>query len=197
MNPIKPASVAGATIIMQFSLLLIIFIGISWHKEDKYKERPIKAKAFALGLFLAIMTILIIGLSQDYFEVWGAMMGDLNVPTINGSIAMTMVFVLDIVVTITLILMTGGTRESPFTSMLFLIPSLAIFLRESPAKFLTYTVVVGVYYWLTCRATYSGLHSLSFDRTDDLAAHRAVNIGCLILATVTGYITRPALGYSQ
>ncbi|MFZ6731194.1 hypothetical protein ACO0LG_04640 [Undibacterium sp. Ji42W] len=192
MNEIKPSSIAGATIIMQVFLLIIIFLGISGYREDRHsQEGSIKAPAFGLGLVLAILTIFIIGISEEFYKVWGALMGDLSVPTINQSLAMMFVFLLDITITIFLIVLTGGTRSSPFTSVLFLIPSLAIFLRESPSKFLSYTAIIGVFYWLTCRANYRDPTRLSYGIDDELAPYRTVNIGCLILGTVIGYITRP------
>lgn len=191
METVKPASVAGAAILMQVFLLAIIFLGVGWYKEERHSERSIKAQAFALGLVLAIFTISILGISEDYYKIWGAMMGDLQLPTIGRSTAMMCVFIFDILTTFILIALTGGTRASPFTAVLFLIPSLAIFLRESPIKFLSYTVIVGLYYWLTCRASYSDSTRLSYGIDDGVAAHRIVNIGCLILATLTGYITRP------
>lgn len=191
METIKPASVAGAAILMQVLLLVIIFLGVGWYRENRHDDRSIKATAFALGLVLAILTISTLGISEDYYKIWGAMMGDLQLPTIGRSTAMMCVFVFDILATIILIVLTGGTRASPFTAVLFLIPSLAIFLRESPSKFLTYTAIVGLYYWLSCRASYSDPTRLSYGIDDGVAAHRIVNIGCLILATLTGYITRP------
>jgi hypothetical protein len=191
METIKPASVAGAAFLMQGSLLVIIFFGVGWYREARHLGNSVKAVAFGLGLILAILTISILGLSEDYYRIWGAMMGDLQLPTIGRSAAMLCVFLSDIVVTIILISLTGGTRASPFTSVLFLIPSLAIFLRESPAKFLTYAAIVGAYYWLSCRASYTDSTRLSYGIDDGVAAHRVVNIGCLILATLTGYITRP------
>jgi hypothetical protein len=88
---------------------------------------------------------------------------------------------------------TGGAKGSPFTSVLFLIPALAIFLREPPKHFLGYAAFIGILY----------VWSLARERLDDddpmeeatrgavNLSHGVVNVTCLAVAMLTGYITRP------
>lgn len=191
---LKPVNVACATIVVQVCLLTIIALGIALERDaqtviDQHRGR--KQRAYGLTLVLAILTIVSVALSSDYYPVWSPLLGDISLPTIARSNAFMLVFLFDIVATIFLIIWTGGTRSSPFTSMLFLIPALAIFLREPPAKFLFYAAIVSVYYCVTCRDTARLPMELGAMRDASIQSHRVVNIGCLALAMLTGYITRP------
>lgn len=192
MDNLKPVNVAGATIVVQVCLLTIIAIAILVENETEIESRrDRKQRAYGLTVVLAILTIIAVALSADFYQVWSPLMGDVQLPTFGRSGAFLFVFLLDIIATIMLITWTGGSRSSPFTSMLFLIPALAIFLREPPWKFLTYAGIVGIYYFFTC--VDRGRHRMPLGWTADgsLQSHRVVNIGCLALAMLTGYITRP------
>lgn len=192
MEVLKPVSVIGAAILMQISLLAIIFFGTVLRTSSKYGMKKISSGAiYATGLMLAIFTIPILVLSENLYAMWAGIMGDLQLPTITHSVAMMLVFIFNIATTILLVSLTGGTSRSQYTSILFLIPTLAIFLRETPIKFLTYTLVVAGYYLLSYSARRAISLSVAEEFKGDSAAHAAVNIGCLVLATITGYITRP------
>ncbi|MGJ7915544.1 hypothetical protein ACI48D_08745 [Massilia sp. LXY-6] len=192
MDTLKPVNVAGATIVVQVCLLTIIALAIFMeHESETVAQRSHKQQAYGLTLVLAILTIISVALSAEFYQVWSPLMGDVQLPTVSRSSAFMIVFLLDIFATMLLIRWTGGTRNSPFTSMLFLIPALAIFLREPPVKFIIYALIVGVYYYVTCSVR-SNSPRPGFDYRDgSLQFHRVVNIGCLALAMLTGYITRP------
>jgi uncharacterized membrane protein len=192
MDNLKPVNVAGATIVVQVCLLTIIALAIRVENETEIESRRTrKQSAYGLTVVLAILTIIAVALSADFYQVWSPLMGDVQLPTFGRSGAFMFVFMLDIVATIVLITWTGGSRSSPFTSMLFLIPALAIFLREPPWKFLTYAAIAGVYYFFTCNDRGRFRMPLGWTPDGSLQSHRVVNIGCLALAMLTGYITRP------
>lgn len=113
------------------------------------------------------------------------------------------VFVLDIVFVTFLALKTGGTKRSPFTSVLFLLPSLAIFLHEPTYRFLGYSIAVGLVYVIVLkrklasqkdefnRRTFDG-PTKEADKIDDLATIWT-NLSCLFLGTLIGYIAQRSL----
>jgi hypothetical protein len=194
MDNLKPVNVAGATIVVQVCLLTIIGLGIAFENNSESiieLRHNLKQRAYGLTLVLAILSIVAVALSTDFYQVWSPLLGDVSLPTLSRSSAFMVVFMLDIIAVICLVEWTGGSRSSQFTSMLFLIPALAIFLREPPAKFLTYAAVVSVYYYFTCIDR--GRYKMPLGWTVDgaLQSHRIVNLGCLGLAMLTGYITRP------
>lgn len=192
MDNLKPVNVAGATIVVQVCLLTIIGIATFVENDTEVETRRArKQRAYGLALVLAILTIIAVALSKDFYMVWSPIMGDVLLPTFDRAGAFFCVFMLDIIATILLITWTGGSRSSPYTSMLFLIPALAIFLREPPMKFIAYAVIVGVYYFFTCIDRGRDRMPLGWTIDGSLQSHRVVNIGCLALAMLTGYITRP------
>lgn len=198
MQGLQPVNVTGAIIVVQLCLLIIIALGIFTNFERLAKHN--KQKSYGATIVLAVFSLMAVAMSADFYAIWSPILGDVSLPTIARSNAFAWVFSLDIVITILLVLWSGGTMASPFTAILFLIPALAIFLRETPAKFFAYATFVGLYYFLTIgldMRRFSALprdHELSIRgglSNSALGAHRVVNIGCLILATLTGYITRP------
>jgi hypothetical protein len=194
VDNLKPVNVAGATLVVQFCLLTIIVLGIACHRETE-SPRPelnrLKERGYRLAACLALFSILLIALTDDFYTVWSPITGDLQLPTLGRGGVFLFIFGMDIVACMILIAWTGGTRSSPYTAVLFLIPALAMFLREPPIKFFIYSTVVGIYYLVTCRPELAGRVHMGWEKDGTVYAHRVVNIGCLILATVTGYITRP------
>lgn len=193
MDNLKPVNVAGATLVVQLCLLAIIALGIACHRECEYviNQKRLKQRCYALALTLAILSLMLVALSADFYTVWSPIMGDVELPTLSRGEAFLFVFGMDILACMVLIRWTGGTRASPYTSVLFLIPALAMFLREPPIKFFLYSIVVGLHYLITCRPEVTGRIRMGWETDGTVQAHRVVNIGCLMLATVTGYITRP------
>lgn len=194
MDTMKPVNVAGGTIVVQVCLLTIIALGIALERDSESSDNrrcSLKQRAYGLTVVLAILSIIAVALSTDFYQVWSPLLGDVGIPTLNRSHAFVVVFMLDIIAVICLIEWSGGSRSSPFTSMLFLIPALAIFLREPPVKFLIYAGVVSVYYFFTCMERGRYKMPLGWAIDSSLQSHRVVNLGCLGLAMLTGYITRP------
>lgn len=179
---------------VQVCLLTIISLGIALERNSESmieKRRDVKERGYGLTVILAIFSIIAVALSADYYPVWSPLLGDIRLPTLDRSNAFMLVFILDIGAAICLIQWTGGARASPFTSILFLIPALAIFLREPPMKFLTYAAIVSVYYYFACKDQTRSNVPMGWSEDRSLQSHRVVNLGCLALAMLTGYITRP------
>jgi hypothetical protein len=155
-------------------------------------------------VFWLLLTIVVIVMGEDLYAQWSPVLGDVELPSIPREAAFVAVFILDIIFVTILILRTGGAKASPFTSILFLLPTLAIFLREPAGRFLAYSIGVGLIYVSMLKVSYSatgrlGNHPPSAripaDGQADEVTHdwatRWTNIACLALATLIGYITQP------
>jgi len=192
---LQPINVAGATIVIQLSILVIMFVGLFLFRRDPHPHAPKwRETPYALIVVLAIMSIMSIVMTGEFYAVWSPIMGDFQLPTINRDFGFLAVFILDIIVTTVLIFLTGGVRSSPFTAILFMLPTLAIFLREPPVRFVGYSILVGLIYFFSSRYTNAVTNKnwgVEVDR--ELASNRWVNIACLIMSTVIGFITRPQL----
>jgi hypothetical protein len=99
-----------------------------------------------------------------------------------------------------LVFLTGGGSESVFSPIYFIVPALAIFLREPLGRVITYLIVVSLAFTITLLRvdiTESRIApSLRINRLDDSKGYADkialwfVSISCFTFATYIGYITR-------
>jgi hypothetical protein len=199
-STIQPATIAGASIVIQTCLLFIAF-GTLWLLSKSYTARAAAKNSYSALVAWLLATLIVLLLGEDLYATWGPILGRISIPNVPRDYSFFAVFVLDIVFATVLILRTGGAKKSPFTSILFLLPSLAIFLREPVGRFLFYSLAVGFVYVVLLRKSLRTLHA-DFDRSEYDAPTKAdeavddkatvwANISCLTLATIIGYITQP------
>jgi hypothetical protein len=186
---LKPVNVAGAILIVQVCLLAMMTGGLWVYMNQKNMLNV--GKQFFTLLILAIISIVSVAFITDFYPIWSPILGPNEIPTIDRNNAFAVLFFFDIAITWKLISTTGGSKDSPFTPILFLIPALAIFLREPPIRFIIYAIVVYIIYYT---ASYKKTASINlFHEADDnvASAHRFVNFTCLALSVIIGFITRP------
>lgn len=193
---IQPLNVAGATLLIQLFFLGILAATASIHKWSANRqgafEFQLRSKVIfitsgyktSLLLLATIVSFAVLLVSDDFYNLWRPLFTGVEINTIKSSTSISIVFVMDIVITSLLIWSSGGTENSPFTVGLLTIPSLAIFLRESPQHFLTYAVVAALAY---CTLLIRQRHFSEPVRS----ATAFMSMSCLALTMFTGYITRP------
>ena len=97
-------------------------------------------------------------------------------------------FILDIAWVSIMVRMTGGSTVSAYSPIYFMLPPLAIFLRESQFHIIVYLfVVILSFSWNLSLKGWEYDHERSFPRL----AYWVVSIISLLLTTFIGYITRP------
>ncbi len=197
---VQPTTIASASIVIQICLLFIAYIALGFLSKSYSARAQAKASYSSLVVWL-LMTLVLLVMGEDLYATWGEILGPVAFPTVPRDYTFFAVFVLDIVFVTLLVLRTGGTRNSPFTSVLSLLPTLAIFLREPVWRFLLYAIIVGFVYAMLLRVSIRKA-TADFDRSGYDAPSRAdqvfddwatmwTNLSCLALATLIGYITRP------
>jgi hypothetical protein len=211
MEVVQPLNIPGATLVVQFCLVIILSLGVTFTPDTSFSIEPRLTKSGSLMLIvvLVLLTTLVIIFTKEFYVVWSAILGDLTLPTFSRAGGLAVVFGVDLVIVWGLMVGTGGAKSSPFTSVLFLIPALAIFLREPPWRFLIYATVAAVMFLhsLTLSpqvrrevASFEGynqgyppaLREVSGGyRGSSNIPYGIVNLLCLGLAMLTGYITRP------
>ena len=82
--------------------------------------------------------------------------------------------------------MTGGSENSSCTSMLLTIPALAIFLRLSASTFIALAIFSALMYVVLLYPFRD-----SDIKVKGVPAKAFMNVYCLALSMVTGYITKP------
>lgn len=196
LTKMTPASLTTALLTTQFFLLLIVYLGILALRAgegtlSRFSENPRPATrnlpSFVFGF--ALVSLACIVLSQDFVLLSRPAFGNVEFPAFARSDAFLIVFLLDIVGAGLLIGTTGGSKDSPFSAVLFALPALSIFLREDPSRFFFYTGLTVVLFLLLRHPGAIGRATLENPRLQ--ASFQTVTLGCLALSTLVGYATRP------
>ncbi len=191
---IQPLNVAAATLLVQLILIALLAITSSLCRTQNWEasEMRILGGRFSPGsklyrsptLFVALATFAVLLISDDLYSIWSPIFQGVGINTMSTFTAISVVFILDLLLVGYLISVTGGSRSSPFLPALFTVPPLAIFLRLPPSMFFSYAAVATVIYLV--------LFSLrSDDPRPGQMAGAFLSIACLLLSMFTGYITRP------
>lgn len=187
MHGLKPLNIAGGTIVVQIALIVILFIGVRLTRSRLVDEQRVNDKQFPLTIIVLtlLLNLAVLVETRAFYVVWSPILGDVTFPTISDSHGLMVSFCIDLIAVTLLMMHTGGSKESPFTSVLFLIPALAIFLREPPWHFFAYAAYASIVYCWSLMIGVTGRGSAGH------SAHGWVNVLCLGLTMLTGYITRP------
>jgi len=141
--------------------------------------------SLSIIVYTLLVTLAFLIATRSFYVVWSPILGDVSLPTFSDSGGLMICFWVDLLAITLLMMLTGGAKESPFTSVLFLVPALAIFLRQPPSHFFMYAVYASaIYCW-------SLMRGVTGRKSRDHTAHGWVNLLCLGLTMLTGYITRP------
>ncbi len=196
MNPsIKPLNITAAALITQFLLIIIMFVGAMILRGTPglpfWKERrSIDASHFAwIILLLAIVTIGCLIFSVEFIDIWSPLFPGVQFPSIMSQTALSVMFVLDIFCVAYLVVSTGGSQLSVFTPIFFILPALAIFLRQPYSQILIHVGLVVSMFMCTLRSKHFYIDE---NRSPMLTvAYIFISIACFCLTTFIAYITRP------
>ncbi len=93
------------------------------------------------------------------------------------------VWILDILLLAILVDFTGGSHSSPFTSLFFVFPTIALFLHESGWRLVLYTGLVALLFSVSFRKPAEPDPSTMF-------SYWFVSVASFILTTAIGFVTR-------
>jgi len=183
-STLTPTNITGAALIAQFSILVILAVGSAFLAFD-LDER---VKTIPFILVLALISFGVLFFSDEFSKLWSPLFGGTNFSGIKWSTAIFIVFIINIVVLSILVAFTGGSMASPFTPVYFMLPALAIFLREPAIRVIIYLAAVILFFSYNFRY----IAARSMDNTVmKVRAYWVVSIACFVLTTYVGYITRP------
>lgn len=187
-------SIIVATILIQIVLLFILTVAtlmvnatvtaIDRSNQLDYKRNRsgILSPFFIIVCLFLSITPLIFSESQNL--EWSPVFENIKF-SLSNQAALLVAFMSNLIVVSILIWNTGGSEKSPFVSILFTIPSLAIFLRLDASTFIGCAVFSGFSYILL----------LYFNNRGNAPSGKQpfvfVNIFCLILSIATGFFSRP------
>lgn len=193
---IAAPNIVGAALITQLMLVVVYAIALAmlarpFASRGRFREGESFQTSFGAWvlIFLLLATFAPLLFSNAFAQLWGPVFGSSAPGGLAWTSALTLVFVCNLGVSGVLIYLTGGSATSPFQSMLFLFPPLAIFLRQPVSRIVVYGVVAGLIY-----------AGLLFFETTAFRDHRVVRnkvattfvaTSCLAIALLVGIITRP------
>lgn len=199
---IQPLNVAGAALLMQVLFLVIVAATSYMYKTappsavfPRHEHVSAAARRFLWILSVSLASIAVILVSDQFSVIWEPLFNGATIDTLSMVWSLNTMFVLDLLLIGYLVKGSGGSQRSPFSAALFTIPSLGIFLRTPPASFMSYAAISGAIYVLLLFGTSDDLviddmlHSQQTHLGKRAAAF--MTIACLLLAMLTGYITRP------
>lgn len=193
IQSVSPVNIIAAAVIIQFSLMLIFaFCAIFLRgKRKRFMTEPEPTTYWGFsGIVLAfsLMTIGLLVFSDEFSNVWKPLFGEFNFRGIEWSKAFFLIFTLDIVWVSIMVGMTGGSAVSALSPIYFILPALAIFLRESLSSILIYLIlIIASFSW---NLTFN-LGDYDEDRSSPRLAYWIVSVASVILTTCIGYLTRP------
>lgn len=183
---VTDTSIIAAALIAQVSVIVIMavtsaLVAVGHHGRGCF--------AYVV-LVLALMTLIPLMFTRGYSATWGPLLGAGDTLGIARSTSMLIVFLANVGAVHVLVWATGGSRVSPFQAVYFLIPTLALFLREPLGHVLLYlSCVITSYSYLSAKP------GLEEDRPGEIGIDRFAYwldaVACLILATYIGFLTRP------
>jgi hypothetical protein len=181
-----------AFIITQLVLLLMIAVGLfvlflGTEDDSPVQAKPVVAIQSLFGLF-AITSLVCLVFSEDIWSSSKLIFGGIELPTFSRNLVFLLVFASDLIMTAIIIFFTGGSQESPFSTIIFLIPTLGIFLRESPQRFFGYALGAAALFLITRNDSFAEVIKQNPKRR---SVFFLTCFGSLLLSMIVGYSTRP------
>jgi len=188
---VTPSNITGAAVFAQFSIVVIMSVGAAIihkgeHKKPSYYGKPrFSSLAWTILLF-ALITIGCLLLSDEFAKLWLPLIHNASTPTMPWRVAIFVMFVLDIFCVTILVRLTGGSRNSAFSPLYFLLPTLSILLREPPLRLLIY-VSLTIFFFTILLFWFI---PVAEEKPKYTVAYWLVSMACFLLATAVGYIAR-------
>jgi hypothetical protein len=189
---INPINITAAALITQLLLIIIMFVGaiIIRNSSNRVHSEPIwnlSGMPWKI-ITLSLITISCLAFSEEFTNIWKPLFGSSTFFSIKSSNAVLIMFLTDILWVSILVGGTGGSQKSPFSPIFFILPALAIFLRESFTRIIIYSIMISFFFLIGI------VTSLIKDEEPPrrfTGAYAFVSIACFILTTYVAYITRP------
>lgn len=188
----SPATIITGSLLAQVLLGVLMFVAASIMQAHQprtamFRGEPIHGEYSWLILILLLVSVATLVFTHSLSTFWVGLFQNTSFAGIPDKTATLIVFVIDIVITTLLVANTGGSVDSPFQPIFFLIPTLALLLFESSLRVISYAALVGVSFtFLLVQA--DPLHEAQ--RRGAKKAYGFVSLGSLALAVLIGLLTR-------
>lgn len=188
----NPATIITGALLSQVLLAVLMFVAASiLHahapRNGRFRGEPVRAQYTWLILILLLVSVATLVFTHSLSSFWVDLFQNTTFSGIPDKTATLIVFVIDIVITTLLVATTGGSVDSPFQPIFFLIPTLALLLFESSFRVVIYAALVSVSFTFLL-----AIPEFSYEPLNRGAkrAYGFVTIASLALAVLIGLLTR-------
>ena len=182
-------TITGAALIAQFLICAIIAVGmviIQITEGDVYWRQALNYSHMFLSIiFFSFLTLGLLLFSDAFATLWKPLIGNGNLYFLSWSIALFFVFIIDILWVCIMVSQTGGGKDSAFNPIFFLLPVLAIFLRQPIGRIFFYLFLIVVTF------SFVVFKKFYFKEQKSNLSYRFVSLACFAVAAYIGIITRP------
>ena len=188
----NPATIITGALLSQVLLGVLMFVAASIMRAHQsrtamFRGEPLQSEYSWLILTLLLVSVATLVLANSMSSLWVGLFQDTTFAGVPDRTATLIVFLINIAITTVLVASTGGSANSPFQSIFFLIPTLAILLFESAPRVLLYAGIVSLCFtYLLVRA--NPLHEAH--RRGAKKAYGFVSVASLAIAVLIGLLTR-------
>jgi len=195
---VAPLNITAAALITQFGLVIIATVGTkiirTYEPPPSVYDRPrYSSNLYTVSLVCFVITFGLLVFSDEFANTWKPLFSEITFTGFHWPFALIATFMVDIVWVTILVSMTGGSIMSPFSPVYFILPALAIFLREPLSRIVmvAFLVAIGFSLNLLFPGLPGDVEKDNRSRAKRIIAYWVVSIACLLLSTFIGYITRP------
>jgi hypothetical protein len=171
---------------------LVSILSKGYNPEHGIRIQAAKNPTSLLFLIL-IVTFITLGpvlLTDSFAATWGPVYGGTPHLGLSVGAVKLWVFLIDIFIISWMTVKTGGWKTSPFPSLTFSIPAIAILLSESAARVIIYTSLISLIYGVSLLYPMRRFGDASASRAEDDIALWVVTVLTLVLTTLIGIYTR-------
>jgi len=157
---VQPLNIIAAALLTKVLVIFTLFLGAGILGDTGYglsmwikkKNDPLKLQIIAFPRMIIFTTVLTLGalvVSDEFVTAWRPLIGSttfsvgLKTPT-----AISFMFFADIVLVAYLVWRSQGSRRSPFSPVFFILPAIAVFLREPLNHLILYFGLVILFFSL-------------------------------------------------
>ena len=191
----KTLTLTAAFLITQFLLVVTVYLGVlflSWGEDGlhsfHFSKKPATSKVTRYLLGFSLLSLACLIFTEEMVSVSQPIFNNVYLPSLTKDDSFLTVFLLDIFGASALMVVSGGGKNSPFSSLLFGLPAISIFLKEPPSRFLIYTILTAIMFWVFFKPLNRYGKEIQSNSNYDLS-YKVVTLLTLGVSTLIGYTT--------
>ena len=151
-----------------------------------YSSKSASSRVTRYLMGFALLSLACLIFTEEFVNLSQPIFGNIYLPSLTKEDSFLTIFLLDIIGAALLMGVSGGAKDSPFSSLLFGLPALSIFLKEPPSRFLIYTALAAFLFWVLFRPSNQYGRAIQ-SNTKYAFAYKFTTLASLGISTIVGY----------